>query len=508
MRYDFGTKGATSNLDVQDDRRLNEARGGSPARQKDAGGEVELSEIGLAPAHRRQGSNLSRRSDASAVSGGETTDDGGPGPLAPQAPRGVYLVLLDVEERRKRWLSDMCCALGMVGLLCMFIVTVPNDVLDVGKDKNAGAWTYRTVAKLFMTLTTVMLLISLYLLYAVEYRLLSLRGLVPSSTSGATFLRFKRRMLLPFLVEFFLCAFHIPIGMEFDVEIQRAVGDGQVNLVPVDALGVIMFVRFYLFARVVQLRSKYASRSARFIGASNDVKFDLSFAIKSYTISHPFVLLTITSVLIIFALAYAILLAEHATHSGSIVLSDAVWLIFITASSVGYGDIYPENHVGRVVAVIGALFGIVAMALLVAMVTESLKLSKQETRLMRLMERDRLKSRVVNQAARVVQFTWRYSIAPPVRKNAARIRIFKELLDYRAVKRAAKAELEKYSTHDLVLDDILAISKDVQDRFDDVQSSLAARESATERRLEALEFSVANLRDDIAEIKSLLMGAR
>eukprot|EP00961_Rhodomonas_salina_P288061 3892195-Rhodomonas_salina.5 len=39
-------------------------------------------------------------------------------------------------------------------------------------------------------------------------------------------------------------------------------------------------------------------------------------------------------------------------------ISNAAWAMFVTATSVGYGDIFPTTHLGRLVASISALVGL------------------------------------------------------------------------------------------------------------------------------------------------------
>ena len=48
---------------------------------------------------------------------------------------------------------------------------------------------------------------------------------------------------------------------------------------------------------------------------------------------------------------------------------DGMWLAFVTATTVGYGDIVPQTTVGRILAILTVLLGATMMALLTATIT-------------------------------------------------------------------------------------------------------------------------------------------
>jgi len=46
-----------------------------------------------------------------------------------------------------------------------------------------------------------------------------------------------------------------------------------------------------------------------------------------------------------------------------------VWLSFMTMTTVGFGDIYPRTHMGRVIGVLVCLGGMILISLLVKLLT-------------------------------------------------------------------------------------------------------------------------------------------
>jgi hypothetical protein len=58
--------------------------------------------------------------------------------------------------------------------------------------------------------------------------------------------------------------------------------------------------------------------------------------------------------------------------------TDTFWVIIITMMTVGYGDIYPSTHFGRIVVFISALFGTILTSLLIAAMGSFVTFSPKE----------------------------------------------------------------------------------------------------------------------------------
>jgi hypothetical protein len=59
---------------------------------------------------------------------------------------------------------------------------------------------------------------------------------------------------------------------------------------------------------------------------------------------------------------------------------DALWLISITILTVGYGEIFPHSHGGRIIAVLAGIVGIFVATATIVMTFEFLKLSRSESK--------------------------------------------------------------------------------------------------------------------------------
>jgi hypothetical protein len=68
-----------------------------------------------------------------------------------------------------------------------------------------------------------------------------------------------------------------------------------------------------------------------------------------------------------------------ADQANNVMIYNALWVIFVTTTTVGYGDIVPTTHLSRFVCVLAAFLGIVAASLLTASLGNSMQPSAAET---------------------------------------------------------------------------------------------------------------------------------
>jgi len=72
---------------------------------------------------------------------------------------------------------------------------------------------------------------------------------------------------------------------------------------------------------------------------------------------------------LVFVFGTATFLLEHGHNPQFSELQDGLWWAFVTMTTVGYGDVVPITPGGRMVAVMGMIFGIIVYSLVVANLT-------------------------------------------------------------------------------------------------------------------------------------------
>ncbi len=78
--------------------------------------------------------------------------------------------------------------------------------------------------------------------------------------------------------------------------------------------------------------------------------------------------------LLLVMLAFALITAEV----DNIALTDAIYLVFITALTVGFCDITPSSGVARFVSVLAGFVGVIFVGLVVAVSIRALELAVEE----------------------------------------------------------------------------------------------------------------------------------
>jgi len=86
---------------------------------------------------------------------------------------------------------------------------------------------------------------------------------------------------------------------------------------------------------------------------------------------------------------------------------NAIWFIFVSSTTVGYGDITPSTHLGRIIASISIVVGLVMTALLTAALANALELSYEEYSAINLCDREIAKQTLMVKAVKIVQIWWK-----------------------------------------------------------------------------------------------------
>lgn len=141
-------------------------------------------------------------------------------------------------------------------------------------------------------------------------------------------------------------------------------------------LTIFCMLRFCMISRLFFHYSKYAKVRAEFICSLNGVKVNTSFAIKSQLQESPFS--TVCMLFSILSLVCTILVRiverpdrtdtsdDKTVESGLKLFTDNLWMIIVTSTTVGYGDLYPITHLGRGIVLCACVISSVYIGLLIS----------------------------------------------------------------------------------------------------------------------------------------------
>eukprot|EP00293_Proteomonas_sulcata_P009046 CAMPEP_0184305260 /NCGR_PEP_ID=MMETSP1049-20130417/14575_1 /TAXON_ID=77928 /ORGANISM="Proteomonas sulcata, Strain CCMP704" /LENGTH=569 /DNA_ID=CAMNT_0026617277 /DNA_START=26 /DNA_END=1735 /DNA_ORIENTATION=+ len=335
-------------------------------------------------------------------------------------------VLTKMHQRN----SILSSIAAVFGVLCS--VSQNEIVIQNGSPTSAGV----NLLKALNTLSTIALIALLCRSYWIDLMLDRLNGHVKKNLSLSTPITYKTVLSSRWLwVEIFFCSLHLPPFCTFEME-----ANAFENFLLYRAETVFTFLntlRLYVLWRVFRdwiLSDLPATHSISLI---SEVHLGSRFAFKRILNGpHAGAYIACFWASMTLLMGYWFRSAElqacffsSAKHPGcqehnarwwklsggetfeknnDLYMQNSLWLIFITATSVGYGDIVPTTHFGRATAGTISVLGIVNASLLTASLANALMYSSGEVRVMILLEREKARLKLVDAAASVLGLWWRY----------------------------------------------------------------------------------------------------
>ncbi|CAK9828333.1 Small conductance calcium-activated potassium channel protein [Anthophora retusa] len=400
-------------------------------------------------------------------------------------------------EKRKR-ISDYALVMGMFGIIVMVI---ENELSSAGVYTKASF--YSTALKTLISVSTVILLGLIFAYHALEVQLFMIDNCADDWRIAMTWQRIAQ-----ISIELLICAVH-PIPGEYyflwTTKLANKGGDFGSKWVPYDVtLSLPMFFRLYLICRVMLLHSKlFTDASSRSIGALNRINFNTRFVLKTLMTICPGTVLLVFMVSLWIIASWTLRQCERFHDEEHANLLNAMWLIAITFLSVGFGDIVPNTYCGRGIAVSTGIMGAGCTALLVAVVSRKLELTRAEKHVHNFMMDTQLTKRLKNAAANVLRETWLiYKHTRLVKRvNPGRVRTHqrKFLLAIYAL-RKVKMDQRKLMDNANTITDMAKTQNTVYE----IVSDMSTRQDALEERLVGLEDRLIGLEEKLTGLQAQL----
>jgi len=144
----------------------------------------------------------------------------------------------------------------------------------------------------------------------------------------------------------------------------------------------IMFIRFYFFIDSFTLLAPMNHHlSGKRIMKNLNLESKFTFQLKANLRSYPFASMTIAATVGIIYFAYIVRIFERPywQQSGLLNFSDvgeSIWLVVISMTTVGYGNMYPVTTPGRSIMLIAIVYGAFLLALLIEVIAIAVALAK------------------------------------------------------------------------------------------------------------------------------------
>jgi len=313
----------------------------------------------------------------------------------------------------------------------------------------------------------------------------------------------KRRA---FWQEVIVCALHCPPGVTFEISSWQL--GNYVMYRGETMFCVLNTLRLYLCARVWKQRMLADLPRKHTVGEFLGVHIGYSFAVKRAFNSLGAVLhIGSAWLILVFVLAYWYRAAEFsacslpstvdsncqlreatewyvfgevATTQHILYYQNAAWIVWVTATTVGYGDMFPITHCGRAVASIAAVAGLLMAALTTASMWSALNRTQEEESALNMLKRFQAKQKTLEKAVNLLSIWWRRRTGKgmTLRQRFSDVRTKARQLN--RSKRQTNVGLDSVKSMSAHLNDLTYESRDLVRQVDELMSLAKERDGLSE----------------------------
>jgi hypothetical protein len=139
-----------------------------------------------------------------------------------------------------------------------------------------------------------------------------------------------------------------------------------------DLLSLLLTAKVYIVIRALITISTYSSPRASRLCHQNGFEHSFLYVVKCILHEKPLTAITVNFGILIMVWGYALKLSEGVLflynaglRTGFEDYGNCFWSVFITMSTVGYGDYYPKTLPGRLIMLATAISGVLLSSLLI-----------------------------------------------------------------------------------------------------------------------------------------------
>ena len=406
-------------------------------------------------------------------------------------------------RRHQKIVDTTSGVMAVLGIVLAFI-ELEDNYSNEGKERNESSPTGIGL-RVVVSISTITLMISVILHYIYNYHIARERQ-TNSEEVGRHFL------LSPYFkwmwLELMICIIHCPPGVDHEMSFKQLRGTLVLSL---DAmLTTLMLLRVYIVFRLVRIYSRWANDHADECCQMFGCNSSTLFVLKSLFKERPFLTLGVSMCLSITIFGFATRTFERPYNDDNGRKMDfdyvwnAMWMIVITMTTVGYGDFFPQTHMGRFVVVIACFCGVFLVSMMVVTLTESSEFSKSERRAYEILSRLKAKDESKHYAERAVKEAVLYYRLK--RLGAKKDKIQLKYMQMINVLKRFKEKQEEWQTYEAPTEEMLRqLTEKIDVDLEELKSLIASLieieqrlkkvEDFQEKSLEATNLAIMHLND-------------
>lgn len=167
----------------------------------------------------------------------------------------------------------------------------------------------------------------------------------------------------------------------------------------------LQFIKLYHVFRLFSVFSRFNSIIASKYCSNLGIRNVVTFALKCEIKEHPFIFLTFSIFNVGFFFGLLLRFFEILDLDNEIKFenfSNGIWVIFVAITTVGYGDIFPQSHIGRLLVVSAIFLGTFLVSLTIVAFTSLSSFDKNELRSFGFLKRIVIKERLKHIAGEII----------------------------------------------------------------------------------------------------------
>jgi len=228
------------------------------------------------------------------------------------------------------------------------------------------------------TFSCLLLIAMLVIRYLLELKWLKAKKFIHKAETLQT-----TGMIKPMIFELIITTIGPQIFLK-DVEYHEYVYDYDVTIIhPVNnLLCCFVWIKLYVIIRTILLTNKFTTPRAQRVCLLNGWFADLTFSFRAKFKESPNAILITSFFLSGVICAYMLRIFERPLSEISGHRFDqfwtSVWWIFVTMTTVGYGDVFPKSYGGRLIGAFLCLWGVLLVSLFVVTISDFLEFNHSE----------------------------------------------------------------------------------------------------------------------------------
>jgi hypothetical protein len=174
---------------------------------------------------------------------------------------------------------------------------------------------------------------------------------------------------------------------------------------------ILVTLKSYIILRVYTYFSRWTSDTAKSLCLKHHVVPGVHFAMKAELKKRPYTILALFSLWLVIIFSFAVRTFEYYVVKQNIgfkdnklrLLTNSIWIIIITMTTVGYGDIYLYTHTGRFIGVISCVIGLLLVSLMVVSLAIISEFTDEEKKAYSILIKINADTNAINKAHNVIK---------------------------------------------------------------------------------------------------------